>query len=188
LAVLDVDGDLGSRHLRDLEFEHGRLPATLTSLTGNGLHCWFAVDGPVPSSTGKVGAGLDVKADGGYVAAPGSTHPNGKIYQWLDPAVPLAPMPSWLLTIVRSKPQSISERALAGIRRTDCQADRYGAAALDREIAELASATPGTRNASLNRTTFKLFQLVAGGELERDHVLIRLIDACHRNDWQKTTD
>lgn len=185
LAVLDVDGDLGRGSLSDLEFEYGRLPTTLTSSTGNGLHYWFAVDGPAPSSTGKIGAGLDLKADGGYVACAPSHHPNGKIYAWVDDTIPLAPMPSWLLRIVRSKRQSISERALASIRRTDCQADRYGAAALDREIAELAIAPPGTRNASLNRTTFKLFQLVAGGELERDHVLDRLINACHRNGLAK---
>jgi hypothetical protein len=106
-----------------------------------------------------------------------------RAYEWsVDSGDQIAVAPEWLVKIVRTKPQSISERALAGIRRpNDCQPDRYGAAALDREIAELAIALPGTRNAALNRTTFKLFQLVAGGELDRDQVIDRLIEACHSN-------
>ena len=40
---------------------------------------------------------------------------------------------------------------------------------------------PGSRNHALNRAAFSLFQLVAGGELDRDEVIEHLIDACHRN-------
>ncbi len=40
---------------------------------------------------------------------------------------------------------------------------------------------PGGRNHALNRAAFALFQLVAGGELDRDEVIEHLIDACHRN-------
>ena len=45
----------------------------------------------------------------------------------------------------------------------------------------LAAVAPGSRNNALNRAAFALFQLVAGGELERDEVIEHLIDACHRN-------
>ena len=37
------------------------------------------------------------------------------------------------------------------------------------------------RNDALNRTTFRLFQLVAGGELSEDEVVTRLIAACEQN-------
>ena len=50
-----------------------------------------------------------------------------------------------------------------------------------REIASLAAALPGTRNTALNCAAFKLFQFVAGGELDDDQVVERLVDACHRN-------
>ena len=43
------------------------------------------------------------------------------------------------------------------------------------------AAPPGARNHALNRCSFRLFQLVAGGELDRAIVVDRLIDASHRN-------
>jgi hypothetical protein len=57
----------------------------------------------------------------------------------------------------------------------------YGQAALDDECGLLASTAPGSRNDQLNRSGFALFQLVAGGELERDEVIEQLVDACQRN-------
>jgi hypothetical protein len=180
--VLDIDGEDGEATLRDLQARHGALPTTCESTTGSGRHLWFRCSGPIPSTTARVGIGIDTRGDGGYVLVPPSIHPNGRRYAWVrELGDQLAAAPAWLVQIVRTKPRSISERALAGIRRNDRQPDRYGAAALDREIAELAGAAPGTRNAALNRTAFKLFQLVAGGELDRGQVIERLIDACHRN-------
>lgn len=76
---------------------------------------------------------------------------------------------------------TISERALATIRPLNGEPNAYGLAALDDEIASLAAAPAGTRNHTLNRAVFSLFQLVAGAELESDQVIDRLIDACHRN-------
>jgi hypothetical protein len=94
--------------------------------------------------------------------------------------------PEWLVQLARTKPAfrslaSISEQALARIRpRGPGSSDRYGAAALAREVEMLAGAPAGTRNNALNRAAFRLFQLVAGG-LDRDHVIDGLIGACHRN-------
>jgi Bifunctional DNA primase/polymerase, N-terminal len=179
--ILDIDGDEGERSLRILESKYGALPSTCEVITGGGgRHLWWRYTGPIPSTAGRIGPGIDTRGDSGYCIVPPSVTKG--VYTWSgDAGDDLAVAPEWLVAIVRTKPQSISERALASIRRHDCQPDRYGAAALDREIAELAIAPPGTRNASLNRTTFKLFQLVATGELDRNFVIERLIDACHRN-------
>jgi hypothetical protein len=57
----------------------------------------------------------------------------------------------------------------------------YARAALDYEIAELANTIKGGRNAALNRASFSLHQLVAGGELDAAEVRHRLIDACTTN-------
>lgn len=119
--ILDIDGVLGLTTLAEIEFEHGRLPPTLISTTGNGRHYWLLTDGPIPCSTSKLGVGIDVKADSGYAVAPPSEHPNGKIYQWLDYSIPPAAAPDWLIELARKKPMAtISERALANIqtRRT----------------------------------------------------------------------
>jgi hypothetical protein len=82
IFVLDIDGVAGFASLAELESQNGRLPRTLLSSTGNGRHYWFATRDPIPCSTAKIGVGIDINGDGGYVAAPFSTHPNGKIYRW----------------------------------------------------------------------------------------------------------
>lgn len=180
--VLDIDGDAGFATLAEIESVQGRLPPTLLSSTGNGRHYWFVAQDSIPCSTAKIGPGIDVKADGGYVAAPPSVHPNGKIYRWIDASIVPTNVPDWLLQLARKKPApTISERALSTIKPPNGQPNAYGDAALDREIETLAGAPAGTRNGVLNCCSFKLFQLVAGGELDRAQVIERLIDACHRN-------
>jgi hypothetical protein len=181
--VVDIDGEIGAASLREIEAKHGPPPATLISATGKGRHLWFKTDAPIPCSTGKIAPGIDARADGGYVVAPPSVHPNGKFYRWLDVSISPAPAPDWLLCLARAaKPLPISERARALIRpRLTGQLGAYGRAALDAEIAILAATAPGGRNHALNRAAFCLFQLVAGGELDRDQVIDRLLDACQRN-------
>jgi hypothetical protein len=187
--VLDVDGDNGEANLFGLEAEHGRLPPTREVITGGGgRHLWFKYTGPIQSSVSKIAAGVDVRGDGGYVIVPPSRHVTGRTYAWsVDSVDELVIGPEWLVQLARAKPafrslSSISEQALARIRpRGDGSSDAYGRAALDREIEMLAVARVGTRNAMLNRAAFRLSQLVAGGELDRDHVIDGLISACHRN-------
>ena len=181
--MLDIDGDDGAASLRELEREHGKLPATWISSTARGWHFWFKYTGPIPSSTGRIGPGLDVKADGGYVIAPPSIHPSGRAYAWVvPPEGEPAEAPDWLVTRARKRPEpSISERAIASIHRPNGRPGAYGSAALDRECAALADVGPGGRNHALNRAAFLLHQLVAGGELDHHDAVERLVDACHRN-------
>ena len=183
--VADVDPPDGEANLRRLETVHGPLPPTRTVLTPRGgFHHLFKYVGPVPSSRGLIAPNIDVKADGGYVVVVPSVTANGT-YSWLgDPEAELAVAPSWLLDLARKKPKpTIAERAVAGIQGSGWQKTRsaYGRAALDRECAALAAIASGGRNTALNRASFRLHQLVAGGELHRDEVVERLLDACHRN-------
>jgi hypothetical protein len=100
----------------------------------------------------------------------------------VDSADDLAIAPDWLVALTRKRPQPpISERAIASIHRPNGKPGAYGLAALDRECAALAAVGPGARNHALNRAAFRLFQLVAGGELDRNVIGGRLIQACHRN-------
>jgi predicted P-loop ATPase len=106
IVVLDVDPrNGGDGSLVELERLHGSLPETLTVATGGGgRHFYFAAPkGAVRS--GVVADGLDFKADGGYVVAPPSTHPDGGQYRWVNaPAnMKLAPLPDWLRPPSKSK-------------------------------------------------------------------------------------
>jgi hypothetical protein len=123
IFALDVDdksADKGSISLRRLEAEHKPLPATLTVVTGNGRHLYFQHPKTVEirCSTGKLGDGLDVRGDGGYVVAPPSIHFTGRRYQWTDSTAEIAPAPDWLLDSLTVEDVPDSEAILEG-KRTD---------------------------------------------------------------------
>lgn len=184
IFVLDVDGAEGFASLQNLEHENGRLPPTLTSLTSRGKHFWFLLDQPLQSSQSRIGAGLDVKADGAYVAAPHSTHPSGKRYEWCDQSIlPVVP-PQWLLKLARTRPANEAP-PLQPQRQYATHSAAYGARALEREIVDLVAAPPGTRNHVLNRAAFRLYRLVAGGELDDGDVAAALVQACDTNGLAK---
>lgn len=180
--ALDVDGAEGAAALRELEMKYGAIPETRTVVTARGMHLWFAYPGPIPTTAGRLGPGIDVRGDGGYVIAPPSVHETGHRYAFLgDPWAPIEPAPAWLINAARTEPvRLITERAAAAGRGT-CRAGAYGQAALRAEIATLAATPPGFRNDTLNRAAFHLFQLVAGGELAEAEVLTALHDACVTN-------
>ena len=146
-----------------------------------GFHFWFRYSGPIPCTESRIAPHVDTRGDGGYVAVVPSVTVNGT-YSWLgDPDAELAIAPDWLIDLARKKPRpTIAERAVAGINHGG-RSGAYGQATLDRECAALAAIASGGRNNALNRASFRLHQLVAGGELHRDEVVERLLDACHRN-------
>lgn len=82
LFALDVDPRHGGdKSLAALEEKHAPLPATLDSRTGGGgRHLFFALTQGqiIRNSAGKLGPGLDVRGDGGYVVIPPSVHPETK--------------------------------------------------------------------------------------------------------------
>lgn len=99
--VLDVDGELGRTSLMKLEAEHGKLVTTAQVRTGRkdgGLHYWFRLlnGSSIPNSASKIGPGLDVRGDGGYVVVPPSTHPTGRAYHWSGGRQLIVPAPQWL--------------------------------------------------------------------------------------------
>lgn len=108
LVVLDVDARHGGDDsLAKLERAHGPLPHTIEAATGGGgRHMYFAHPGGglVHNQVG-LAAGIDLRADGGFVVAPPSIHPSGRRYEWSHPPdeTPLASMPSWLLRVVRRR-------------------------------------------------------------------------------------
>ena len=104
IVVLDIDGEDGEVSLAALEGRHGKLPATVEAITGNGRHVYLKTSAAVPNSVGKLGPGLDVRGDRGYVIAPPSVHPSGRIYAWsVDCADRIADSPAWLTELITTK-------------------------------------------------------------------------------------
>lgn len=102
LIVLDVDSRHGGdRSLKRLVDVHGSLPRTIQVVTGGGgRHHYFSHGGVEIHNRAGIAPGIDVRAQGGYVVAPPSIHPNGRPYVWVegnDPrSVSPAPFPRWL--------------------------------------------------------------------------------------------
>jgi hypothetical protein len=86
----------------------------------------------------------------------------------------------WLIHLTRKPPPGPITSKIRLPSRPGCT-NAYGQAALDYEIAELSNTIKGGRNAALNRASFSLHQLVAGGELDAIEVHARLIEAATAN-------
>lgn len=84
-VAVDVDGEAGKKTLREWEARNGPLPKTWKWFTGRGFHLIFKYPKHlfhIPCRTGFIGPHVDLRADGGYVVGPGSTHISGKRYEW----------------------------------------------------------------------------------------------------------
>ena len=110
LFVVDLDPRHGSdASIADLQEEHGALPETRTVKTpSGGLHKYYKapVGHRVPNSTSKLGPGIDIRGDDGYVVAPPSVTDVGA-YELVSDA-PISDAPPWLLAAV-TQPRAAKE-------------------------------------------------------------------------------
>jgi Bifunctional DNA primase/polymerase, N-terminal len=167
--VVDLDLDPakkidGKATLEQLIAQRGALPLTLMTITPRGgRHLIFVWDSNVEirNSAGKIGPGIDVRGNGGYVCLPPSRNANGGKYRWdPDSAAQSALAPGWLITLAKAT-----------------KAKAWAKAALEGECNAVASAQPGSRNTTLNTAAFNLFQIVAGRGLDEQEVRDRLFEA-----------
>lgn len=87
VVVLDVDPEKGGfRTFKALIRRYGVLPRTRAVHTGGGgLHFYFEPPGfHTRNSAGKLGPGLDIRGDGGYVLLPPSVHAKNRTYTWQE--------------------------------------------------------------------------------------------------------
>jgi hypothetical protein len=179
-VVLDIDPPHGGHaSLAAVLAEHGSLPGGRTVRTGSGgAHIYLAHPGvKVRNNAGtKLGPGIDVRGDGGYVIAPPSRHASGAVYTWENRAPDVPAMPEWLVDQLRPP----ERRALKPQVERDTRlgtSSSWARAALEGELAQVRAAQEGQRNATLNRAAFCLGQVVAGGALDESEVEGLLIDA-----------
>jgi hypothetical protein len=180
--ALDVDVEWeknidGFVALSRLEKQHGALPETLRSVTPRGgSHYFFHWRDGIKNSASKLGEGLDIRGEGGYVILPPSHRFDGKDYTWAETSAPTpAEPPEWLVDLLLAKKPATDPQLNA--RKSDCVGQAYARAALERECEAVAIAQVGTRNDVLNRASYNLHQFVSAGELAHSEVRDRLYAA-----------
>lgn len=174
LAVLDADVKTGGKDsLKALVAQHGNLPsAPVARTTSGGRHYFYnAPPGGINNSAGRLGPGLDVRGNGGYVVAAPSITPAGA-YEWLGNwAIDLEDWPEWLIppriepTPVRN-PQALvvadADKVLAGLIRT------------------VLDAGEGARNEKLFWAGCRLGEHATNGRISLDEGAAALLDAAAR--------
>ena len=181
LIVLDVDpGHGGDESLEALLRDHGPLPPGTVVHTGSGgRHFYFAHPGGVIRTDAgrRLGPGLDIRGDGGYVIAPPSCHTSGSPYRWDSRDRQLPNPPGWLLDRLREPlhPPTPPMPPIAG-PSSPRRISAWAGAALERELAKVSDAQEGSRNSTLNRSSFSLGQIVGSGALDADEVERLLLD------------
>jgi hypothetical protein len=112
LIVLDIDPrNGGDESLKSLEECLGDLPSTLTVVTGGGgKHLYFKYPNGIKLPVIKdLATGVDLKSDGGYVVAPGSTHQSGEPYYFIDETIEISELPqSWIDRIFKQNSKRLS--------------------------------------------------------------------------------
>lgn len=140
----------------------------LIFLTPDGVH--------IRNSAGKLGNGIDVRAEGGYVLVPPSVTEHGTYTTQSDSVAP-ADLPGWLVDLLTVQPAPARPDLAT---RLDAPAGSYGQAALERELGRVAIAPIGQRNDTVNRAAYNLGQLIAAGALQLEETADALLLAATR--------
>jgi hypothetical protein len=192
-------GPDGVAAFEKLADENGGLPACPVTLTAsNGKHFYFRQpdDIQLGCSRGSLPNGVDVRGRGGWIMAPGAIRPDGE--RWMaDPTAPdlldaladgtIPVVPKWLVKIIRTKPQPPGSgpssaprtgltdqppqsKAVGGRITLSDRERAFAQAALAECATDLAAASPGDRNQTLNAVAYRMGRMVARGWIERPDV------------------
>lgn len=170
LVVMDLDGQAA---IDAFERQFPYLLDTFTVLTGSGKgkHLYFRVD-DLPPTTRLVYANhqaIELRANGCYVVAPPSIHPDTQAPYRAAFSAPVKRLPhlngvkQWLYAQLARKnapPPPTKQRTMF-----ERNTPRWAAAALDYECHDVRLASEGNRSNLLNRAAYNLGQIVGDGHL-----------------------
>lgn len=160
-VALDIDIKRDDANGYDSLAELGAMPLPDTPMVhtaSGGLHLYFAApERELRNSAGRLGPGLDVRGEGGYVIVPSP----GSGYRW-DPScnlrtVPLVPAPAWMWP---AEPERIAQ---AHPVRPSAFMSRYAEIALDRACRAIIAAPAGSQERTLNSEVFAIGTLAGAG-------------------------
>ncbi len=175
ILVVDVDGEYPP--------EWEAMPDTWTVKTKKGFHYYFYM--PVDTdfrNSARIAENVDIRANGGYVVAPPSVHPDGGNYEWLEGKSPsditIADIPEFLLKVLEKHSKRLYEppvqseekpKEAAPVVSAKNDADyetAYIEAAIKAECDILRGCGEGGRNDQLNKCAFALAGLMDAGRVE----------------------
>jgi hypothetical protein len=179
LVVIDLDGT-GAIEKFSHNFPHWLNTYTVATGSGSGAHLYFQCE-QLPATTrvhGEYG-NIELRANGCYVIAPPSVHPNGNHYSVAE-AQPVKRVPD-MAEIVKWIKAGIAEKhggtmPVANTAKPQ-NYNRWAQAALNAECRAVQFAPQGKGNNTLYRAALKLGQLVAQGLLGYGEVESSLINA-----------
>lgn len=126
IFVLDEDPRHGGdKTLEELEAEHGKLPRTVMVETPRrGFHRYFSYPGRrVKNSQSMIGPGLDIRGDGGHVAAPPSIVKRRGQYRFVEghspDDLPIAEASAWLLAMLNEGKDNDDQLGSGGTENTE---------------------------------------------------------------------
>ena len=173
VVVIDLDGEAAEMAYGHLLFKHGNpgnreCPDGASVRTGSGWHLYFDPgNADIRNSASRIAQGIDVRGDGGYVVAPPSIHPSGRVYVWLDDVPPSGlPQVSEEWSKILAPPPPPPRAPMPAPKNFTGVATPYGTAAIRALLEELSAAGDGSRNDTLNRVTWRVVHLADAGHLD----------------------
>jgi len=193
VVVVDADRhgvDDGVQALDDLIEQHGALPDhPVIKTAGGGTHHYFRqprAGARLGNRTGALPRGIDIRAQGGWVVAPGAIRPDGKAWSGSISAI-IPEIPAWIVKLIQAPRPELNGYAgptTPPVEDAPPCGEReriWALSALDGCEAELADAQEGDRNNRLNAIAFRLGRLAARGWLTESEIRPALWNACLRN-------
>jgi hypothetical protein len=171
--VVDIDPAHGG------ELDQALMPPTLAVATGGGgWHLYYRHPGtPVASRPLPGRAGVDIKADGGYVVVPPSIHPRTRLpYRWID-GRPVEEIPPALLAACTAAParRAAPSSGPAALRRAG--GISHPQALLAANLRAVARAPQGRRYVTLYGAARGVARMVAAHAINEADARAVLADA-----------
>lgn len=181
LLAVDVDGQEGRDSLAQLP----STPPTLTSRSGRedgGQHLVFRVPPGIDLSDisnrqgTKLGAGIDVRGQGGQIVVAPSLHPSGQRYRWTTTLEP-QDAPAWMLLKLQAPPPAPAYTPPPLPPSTPGRMDHPWAIDTMEGRYEEVSSTSHRRHTALFSAASCAGEYIAAGHLDEGDVRRRLRDA-----------
>jgi uncharacterized protein YidB (DUF937 family) len=176
--VVDLDGEAAGNAWINMCGRNGEPSNTLTVITNRGRHLYFRSNVEVNNSTGRIGAHIDVRGDGGYSVAPPSVHPSGSIYA-LDKSagIEIADAPQWLVDLALPDNDPRDVEILPPVRRDNGPATLR---AVEGILGAVATARTGERNSLTYWAARRMSERIAAGQLGATLAQELLVEAACR--------